>query len=193
MLKSFIHLVIVVMMVRLNYSCTNATPDMDKRANDKKAAEEQNNSKFDRIGKQDASYVVDIYARELYEMEFAACAKEMASRQDVKALSDTVITIHNLITDSMKELAEKKGITLPLQLDQDKVDEIRKTVEKEKEYFDQYFTDKVVTDHKDILKLFQKASDDANDAGISNFFSSRQEQLKILLTRALQTRERLKE
>jgi putative membrane protein len=183
----------LIAAVSLWVACGNKSLDDNGSDTSRRKAEEVNKSKFDQFGEKDAKYLLDIYMGGLNEIAFALHAKSKTTNKIVKDLADSVITYQSAINAALKNLASKKGISLPEQLDENKADELRKEQDKNVDQFEKYFSDKTLDDYKEYLKFIQQAADECRDKTISNLFTSLEPKLRELLTTIMLLRERLKQ
>jgi len=176
----------------LYYSCSNNEFSEDSVKTPKNIAENKNDQKFNRFGERDAQFVVDIYYRGLYQIEFAKYGKLITKKHEVIDLANSVITSYTVINVALKELALKKRINLPDFLSKEEVNEIHRNAEKHETDFDQFFAEKLVEDYTMEIDFIRKASFEGNDVELSNFFTAVETELKEHLTMAMKIREFLK-
>ena len=89
-----------------------------------------------------------------------------ASKADVKAFGNRMVTDHSKANDELKQLAATKGVVQPGDVN----DEQKKTMDalssKSGKDFDKAYMDDMVKDHETDVKEFEKASKNAKDADL---------------------------
>lgn len=99
----------------------------------------------------------------MMEVKLGSEAAQKAASPDVKAFGNRMVTDHGKANDELKQLAAKKGVTLPTTLNDDKkekVDELSKLSGKK---FDEKYAEDMVEDHEEDVKEFREASKDVKD------------------------------
>jgi len=120
------------------------------------------------VSKKDQEFMTKAAAGGLYEVQAGNLAQEKGSTPTVKSFGAMLIKDHTTANEELKALASSKGVTLPTALPADKKKRLDK-IAKAKD-FDKEFVDEVgVDDHQHDIKLFEKASSDADDAQVKAF------------------------
>jgi putative membrane protein len=131
---------------------------------DKKAAEKQNDKKFEKSDMEtDADFAMKAADMGMFEVQVAELAKTNASSEKVKELAKMMIADHSKVNEELKMLASKKNITLPTKLSdklQKEFDELTKLKGAD---FDKEYTKEMVGGHKDAIDMFQKEADKGSD------------------------------
>lgn len=102
------------------------------------------------------------------EVTEAKTAQQKGSSDAVKQFAQRMETDHTKANDELKQLAGKKGVTLPTELARKHERAERKLEGKSGADFDKAYAKAEVKDHKDAVKLFEKASK-SKDADIKAF------------------------
>jgi putative membrane protein len=105
----------------------------------------------------------------MMEVKAGELARTHGSDPAVKAFGERMVTDHNKASEELKTLAEKKGATLPAELDatdQRHFEHLQKLSGKE---FDKAYAESMVEDHKTDLKEFKKASESVDDPELKAF------------------------
>lgn len=103
------------------------------------------------------------------EVSLGRLAAEQASSQAVKHFGQQMVTDHSKANDELKQVVASKGATLPDQLtksDQKELEHLRKLSGSE---FDREYMKHMVRDHKEDVKEFKKAAEDAKDPEVRAF------------------------
>lgn len=156
-----------VILVFMASSCNQNSPVPD----DKKEAEKQNDAKFtDKASEKDAKYVVDAYSAGLVEINFSKRALEISTNTQVKNFAQMMVSDHTSMGSDVEALAAKKQITLPTEMTESQTKDLNSMAEKRGSDFDKAYMDKMVSDHKDAVSLFQDASQNAADTDVRDLF-----------------------
>jgi len=173
----------------LDYSCNRDNSMSDA----KQIAEDHNNAKFvDKASRTDAQYLVDAYSAGLVAINLAQRAKDLAVTTEVKNLAETMITAHTNLNADIAVLAARKQISIPDALNNDQTNEITSLCEKRGRDFDVAYTDKMMAAHKDAISLFEKASENATDKDIRDFFNTALPEVRSHLDMTMNVKDALK-
>jgi putative membrane protein len=105
------------------------------------------------------------------EIELGKLAGERASSEGVKEFGQRMVTDHGKAYDEIKELAERKGMTLPADLDakhrklQDRLSALSGPA------FDRAYVDEMVKDHRQDVADFQRQATTGKDPEVRNWAS----------------------
>lgn len=120
------------------------------------------------FSKKDQEFLTKAAAGGLYEVEAGKLALEKGSSDGVKAFGSMLVKDHGAANDELKDLAGRKGVTLPTSLPADKQSRLNKIANAKN--FDKEFVEGVgLDDHKADISLFEKASKDADDSAVKAF------------------------
>jgi putative membrane protein len=103
------------------------------------------------------------------EVELGKLATEKASSDDVKKFGQRMVDDHTKAGDQLKEIASKKGITVPAKLsakDQMTKDRLSKL---SGEQFDRAYMNDMVKDHTQDVSDFKRESASGTDSDVKNF------------------------
>jgi putative membrane protein len=105
----------------------------------------------------------------LAEVQLGNLAKDKASNPDVKSFGERMVADHTKANDELKEIASKKGITLPTSMDaksQATYDRLSKLSGAE---FDRAYMRDMVADHKTDVNEFKQESERGTDPDLKAF------------------------
>jgi putative membrane protein len=106
----------------------------------------------------------------LLEIQASQIAVERAQHPDVKRYAEMMIRDHTAVDQELKALAGAKGFQLPTEPARGQKRLLEKLRDLEGHDFDEEYADEVAVDaHEDAVKLFEKASEGAEDADIKAF------------------------
>ncbi|KGO87632.1 membrane protein [Flavobacterium rivuli WB 3.3-2 = DSM 21788] len=147
-------------------SCKNEP----KAEDPKEVAEDANEQNLDTEAtdslEDDSQYLVDAAEVDLKEIELGKLAETKSTNADIKALAKMMIDAHTKASAATKDLAAKKGITLPAALT-DKGEDARKDLnDKTGADFDKAYAKAMVDGHEKTIKEIEKASEKAKDPDV---------------------------
>lgn len=169
----------------------NSAGEKNNTENTVKAAEEQNDNKFNKADEKNAQLVVDAWLGSSFEMRMADSAKKYVSTDEGKRLAGMLADAHATINSRLQQLATDKQITLPADITNDqkrKIEHLKGTKTKD---FDKEFAKTMVEKHEDAVKMYQKSANDATDAEIKTYFTSTITELRTHLDMAIKSKELL--
>lgn len=105
------------------------------------------------------------------EVAYAEAAKTKASRKDIKDYAAGIEKDHKALHEQIKTLAQQKNITLPASLSNESRKDIDKLGEKTGNEYDKAFIKKLIDDHQDCIKRYERAANRTEDAEIQTFAS----------------------
>src|SRR5438477_11093681 len=97
----------------LAISCNNSNTNNGVKEDNKKAAEERNDAKFDKQGEKDANFVTDVQDINLAETNLGQLAESRGTSKEVKELGKMMQAAHKKAYDELASLATKKNISFP--------------------------------------------------------------------------------
>ncbi|MEN3112734.1 DUF4142 domain-containing protein [Uliginosibacterium paludis] len=127
-----------------------------------------NASKGTKLGNSDRNFVEKAAGAGLYEVEAARIAVERASAPGVKSFAQMLVVQHTAANDELKQLVSmRSNVELPTKLPATKRMALESLQRKSGKDFDREFIEQVgIEDHEDDIKLFEKASRDAEDSEV---------------------------
>lgn len=158
----------------------------------KDVAEEHNEAKFDKVAEFDAQSVVNAYSSGLKEIRMADTAMVYATTPQIKALAQMLSETHKKLNAQLKDLADKKQITLPANITQSEADDIAKTRDKKRIEFDKDYASEMVSKHRDAISMYEKCAADCTDNDIKSWFASTLPELRSHLDMAMNAEAKIK-
>lgn len=169
-------------------SCKGNAPEDTKAA-----AQEINDKNLEgRTAEKNAQYAVDAYSAGLMEIELSKYVKDKTADAEVKELADKMISAHTQINSELKQIADQKNIMLAQGLSEEQQDKFNKAIKKEGMDLDEEYAEKLVSDHKDAVDLFEKASEKEEDPDFKNFFTKNVSEIKHHLVEAEELETKMK-
>lgn len=105
----------------------------------------------------------------MMEVEMGKLAEEKGASKGVKDFGAMMVKDHTSANDKIKSMAAAKNITLPATVSDDSKKAIDKLSGETGKDFDKDYIDKMVSDHKDDIDLFEKAAKDSSYGDFQSF------------------------
>ena len=105
----------------------------------------------------------------MMEVQMGKLAEEKAVSKAVKDFGAMMVKDHSKANDELKSLAASKNITLPATVGSDMQKDIDDLSKDTARQFDKNYIDKMISDHKDDIDLFEKAAKNSKDSAFKNF------------------------
>lgn len=128
----------------------------------------------------------------LAEIEFSKVAQQKASNSDVKSYAQTMQTEHTKANDELRKIAQKKNITFPTSMDQEKQTKLDNMRRKSGAEFDRAYMDYAVNSHSKSVEFYQKASKELKDNELKTYADNTLTSLKNHHQKATQLNDKLK-
>jgi putative membrane protein len=171
-------------------SCNNSTNNT-KTEDNKKAAEERNDAKFDKQGEKDANFVTDVQDINLAEQNLSQLAESRGTSKNVKELGAMMQSAHKKAYDELASLAAKKNITVPAAMSKSAKDDYDKLNNKAGKDFDKEYADLMVKGHKDAIDKFEKATKNLTDPDLQAWAANTLPELRKHLDHAMNLQDAL--
>ncbi len=156
-------------------------------------AEDQNEAKFNKQNAQDdANALVDAYSSSMMEVALSDSLKNRLKSYEAKTVASAMIDAHTRINNEIKNLAQKKAITLPTTLTDDMNRKISDFVNSNTTGLDKRYLDRLVDDHKDAIKRYEKNASDCTDPDIKSWFSNTLPEMRKHLDMVMANRDKIK-
>ena len=147
-------------------SCGNIQKSEDTMEVHEESNKENSEKKVQEI---DGKFLVRAAEINLKEIQLGQLAQEKSEAGDIKELGKMLEDAHTKSYNDLTALAKSKGIEIPNAPTDKAQDACNALNEKEKNDFDKAFSEVMVTNHKDAIEIFEKASADCNDVEIKNW------------------------
>jgi putative membrane protein len=121
------------------------------------------------LTEKDYKFVIDASRGGMEEVQLGELARQKGVNQSVRNFGERMVADHSKANDELKEVATRKGATLPAQLsysERSTVEDLQKAIGID---FDRTYAKAMVKDHKTDVKEFQKAANDLNDPDLKAF------------------------
>jgi putative membrane protein len=147
-------------------SCNND----EKKTDTTEVATQQNEKKEDTTKvDNDSDFAVDAANGGMYEVKMGQLAQKNGSSAQVKELGKMMEMDHSKANDELKAWAAKYNVTLPADMNQDKMDKYNEMAAKKGADFDKAYASAMVDDHETDIKKFQKEGDDGKNAELKTW------------------------
>ena len=104
------------------------------------------------------------------EVQKGMLGTKKASREEVKALAEKMVTDHTMMNDEQKTLASSKAVEISAVIDPNATEALKDLENKATgEEFDKAFLDEMEKDHEKTISAFEDAAKDGKDAQVKAF------------------------
>jgi putative membrane protein len=122
-----------------------------------------------KLDRKDMKFVHEAAMGGMLQVQLGKVAQEKAQSQDVKDFGARMVTDHTGVNTELKQLADKKGITLPDKLDARHEKIVDKLSKLSGADFDKEYMKLMVKGHEGDVAAFKKASKDLKDPDLKDF------------------------
>ena len=147
-------------------SCNSGTTTENKDAVDSAKAVNKEQKPVD---KSVSDFAVKAASGGIMEVELGKIAAQKAVNPRVKAWGQMMVDDHSKANDDLKSRAAMENITLPSNMSDDQQKMLDKCSKKMGKDFDKEYMDMMLSDHKEDIDMFKKASSDLTDSTIKDF------------------------
>jgi putative membrane protein len=123
------------------------------------------------LSSEDRAFLTEAAQGGMAEVEMGRLATERASNPAVKQFGQRMVDDHSKANDELKQVAARKGVTLPTALDSEHRDKMERLSKLSGAAFDREYMKEMVADHDKDVKEFQKESERATDPDVKAFAS----------------------
>lgn len=123
---------------------------------------------FADVSKKDQAFLTKAATGGLFEVQAGQLAEQKGQSDSIQSFGAMLVKDHGVANDELKELAARKGATLPTSLPQDKQKKLEK-ISRAKNFDKEFVKEVGVHDHKTDIALFEKASTGADDPDVNAF------------------------
>jgi len=157
----------------------------------KDVAQEHNDAKFDNNKQEkDARFLVSAAEINLEQIQLGKLAQQIGRSSYVRELGNNIEDSHTKSFNDLTELAKNKLITIPTSSTDNAQDSYKKLNNKSGSAFDEAFADKMVSNQKDAISVFEEASKDRYDKDIKNWASNALPSLRKNLDNSIDCQKR---
>ena len=119
----------------------------------------------------DKRFAMMVAQTDIAELQVSNMALQKSNSDEVKKLAQKLIDDHTKTTDSMKEIASKKGMTLPTETDAKHKALAAKLQNESGAQFDKDYVTANSMDHHKVVAAFEKEANTGQDPDIKGFAS----------------------
>jgi putative membrane protein len=121
------------------------------------------------LSEKDYHFVENAARGGMTEVQMGQLAQQKGISPTVRSFGARMVTDHTKINDELKQIAAKKGATLPAQLSHGEKSDLEKLQKETGTDFDKTYAHFMVRDHKEDVKEFEKAAKDLEDPDLKAF------------------------
>jgi putative membrane protein len=136
----------------------------------------------------DKSFLEKAAKSGMEEVDISRAVVERTTNPDVKAFAQMMVDDHSAANSAVASLAGSKGVELPAK----DMDDMAKWTKKSASSLDADYISKMVSDHEDAVKLFQKESDKGTDMDTKSFARDTLPKLQHHLEMAMDLKTKVK-
>ena len=172
------------------YACN----DSRKEADSNDIAEEANDRKFkDNQSEQDAKFVEEVVASNYAEIKLAELGKQRSRNSDVKEMAQMLLTDHSNSLNELKTLAQAKGISVPVEENDDAKKKIENFTDESGKDFDNKWCGEMIDQHEENINQFEKRLDKTEDPELKTWIGKTLSVLRIHKDKLKACNERIKD
>lgn len=132
----------------------------------------------------DQNFAMTTASSDMLEIQSSNMAMQNASSERVKAFATTLIRDHGTTTDQLKSIVSGKNVTLPADMMPKHKTMLDKLQGKTGKDFDKAYMDLQVTNHREAVQLFERASTNLTNAELKGFATQHLPHLRMHLDSA---------
>ena len=178
-----LYLVLALMMS----ACTNC-----RNTNRNEQTAKESNEQKEVMNEDQSDFLVEAATGGMMEVEMSRVAVDRASNPRVKSFAKMMVSEHDVINKELKDLAEKKNVTLPAFLDSAQQKDINELKRKTGRDFDRKYMDRMKDDHEREIRKFEDASENHKNSDVQVFAAKTLPKLRAHLDSVKMVRNSLK-
>lgn len=121
------------------------------------------------IADSDRDFITEAASGGQMEVELGRIATKNAAAKRVKEFGQRMVTDHGKADAQLKQIAAKKGVTLPAKPAEDHHAKMEELSRLKGEEFDRAYMQEMVDDHEHDVDAFREASKEAKDPDVKSF------------------------
>ena len=152
-------------------------PATDETANDSGASGAQSSTeaatdaKKTQIASEDAQFMKEAAQSGMAEVKMGELGQSNGESPQVKQFSQRIVTDHTKVNNELKQLAAKKGVTLPDEMSEQHKTMLQHLSSLKGQEFESAFKQHAVENHQKSIEKFKTVSEKAKDADLKAFAS----------------------
>ena len=144
------------------------------------------------VSKEDRDFFDNAAQSGLLEVRLGQMVAAKGSSDDVKRFAQRMVDDHTKVNQQLAQIGQKDGLSMPQSLDKKHQDELDKMSQYGGTKLDQEYMSRMVSEHKDDVKAFEKQSKDGKDPSLKQLAASTLPTLNEHLAQAKQIDDRIK-
>jgi putative membrane protein len=121
------------------------------------------------LTKSEREFVDEAAQGSLLEMKLGQLAVQKAQTDEVKRFGQRMVDDHTAMSSRLQKLVQRKGLTMPQELDKKSKDQLDRLSKKTGLDFDKDYVNDMVNDHQRDVDRFEKAIKEAKDPDVKEF------------------------
>jgi putative membrane protein len=115
------------------------------------------------LSEEDREFMTKAAQGNMLEVALGREVARKAKTSEVKAFGERMVTDHSKANDELRRIAERKGVTLPTELDEDHRRELTQLAALDGDKLDKEYAAHMVEEHTDDVEAFREASRNVKD------------------------------
>jgi len=145
------------------------------------------------LNKQDTDFFQSAAQGNLLEVKLGELAAKQAASEDVRKFGQRMVDDHGKLNRELSQIAQqKKGVTMPQQLDKKHQNEVNKLAQHSGAKFDHEYMSRISDEHQKEIKAYEKQVKDAKDPDLKQYASNALPSLQEHLALAKDVKSRIK-
>lgn len=144
------------------------------------------------LPKEDREFFEDATQGGLLEIKLGQYVVKNAASEDVKRFAQKMIDDHTKLNKELTQAAQQIGLNVPQDLDKKHQDMLDKMTKETGPKLDKAYMDRMVDDHQDDVKAFEKQVKDGKNVQLKQFAATALPTLRDHLTQARDIHEKIK-
>lgn len=124
------------------------------------------------VTSEDKEFMTEASQRSLLQIALGTDAAARASSPAVREFGERMVKDHTKADNELQQLAIKKGVSLPTDLDAQHKGELDRLAKLKGKDFDREYSKLMISGHENDVKAFQKESSDAKDLDLRSWASN---------------------
>lgn len=176
-MKRVQNIVILLLSFLIVQSC-----EMSRKQDSHEIAEEKNKKSFDtRKDEKEADFVADAIQNNFAEIRLAELASTKSSNKQLQAMAQELVSDHTTSLAKLQALANKKGISTPVDEGEDGKEKVNKLAKEEQPDFDKKWCDELVDNHEKTIRDFEAMQEKSGDPELKELISATLLELRVHL------------
>jgi putative membrane protein len=132
----------------------------------------------------DRQFVSNAFQRTLFDSKTSQIVRTRGSRENIKAFAQMLIRDGSTLSDELLAHAQKRALTIPVELNSAYQQEVTTLLNTPNETFDQTYISMIIDSRKKTIQLYEQQIRKGNDNGLREWAAGKISKLQQELTTA---------